>query len=41
MTLMLLEGRKWELIYNESKELPDPETVHSEDEKALFRFLRE
>lgn len=39
-TLMLLEGAKWEAIYEKSKQLPDPDTVKSEDEKELFDLLR-
>lgn len=40
-TLLMLEGKKWEEKYEKSKELPDPKTATSEDEKYLFELLRE
>lgn len=39
-TLMMLEGAKWEETYEKTKQLPDPATVNSEDEKELFGLLR-
>lgn len=39
MTMMLLEGSKWEKIWEEEKRLPDPTRVETEDEQALFRIL--
>lgn len=41
MTIMLLEGAKWEKIYIEEKKLPDPEAYKYDDEIALYRCLRE
>ena len=41
MTLMLIEGMKWEKKYKEEKKLPDPATVDTDDEKALYEFFRE
>jgi len=41
MTLMLIEGMKWEKKYKEEKKLPDPATVDCDDEKALYEFFRE
>lgn len=41
MTLMLIEGMKWEKRYQESKILPDPTNVDADDEKALYEFFRE
>lgn len=40
MTIMLIEGMKWEKKYREQEQLPDPATVDSDDEKALFKFFR-
>ena len=37
---MLLEGAKWEAIYETKKLLPDSATVKSEDEKELFDLLK-
>lgn len=41
MTLMLLEGMKWEKLYKENKTLPDPSKAHSEDERALLKIIAE
>lgn len=41
MTMLLLQGMKWEKLYKENKQLPDPATVNSGDEKALYKLLRE
>jgi adenosylhomocysteinase len=41
MTLMLIEGMKWEKKYKEEKKLPNPDDVEAEDEKALYEFFRE
>jgi adenosylhomocysteinase len=41
MTIILIEGMKWEKIYAKSKELPDPSMVKSSDEKALYKLLKE
>jgi adenosylhomocysteinase len=41
MTMMLMEGMKWENKYKETKQLPDPDTVDGDDEKALYVFFRE
>lgn len=41
MTLMLIEGMKWEKRYQEHKLLPDPSNVEADDEKALYEFFRE
>lgn len=35
-TMMILEGKRWEEIYEETKELPDPSKYATEDEKELF-----
>lgn len=40
MTMMLLEGMKWEKAYKENGSLPDPETCDSEDAAGLYRLLR-
>ncbi|KAM3131694.1 hypothetical protein pb186bvf_016225 [Paramecium bursaria] len=40
MTMMLLEGSKWEKIWEEEQRLPDPSRVETEDEQALFRILQ-
>lgn len=41
MTIMLLEGMKWEKLYRETKELPDPASYKYDDEIALYSCLRE
>jgi adenosylhomocysteinase len=41
MTMMLMEGMKWEKKYKETKQLPDPESVTGDDEKALYAFFKE
>jgi len=38
--MMILEGAKWEKIYEETKELPDPEMYSTEDEKNLYIVLK-
>lgn len=38
---MLLEGKKWEEKYEQTKELPDPKTTSSEDEFYLYELFRE
>lgn len=40
-TLFLLEGLKWEKAFEKTGDLPDPASVHSEDEKELFGLMRE
>lgn len=40
MTMMLLEGMKWEGKFKAEGKLPDPSTVDGDDEKALFEFFR-
>jgi len=40
-TLMILEGKKWEEIYELKGELPDPTRHTSEDAITLYEFLRE
>ena len=40
MTLMLIEGVKWEKAYKENGSLPDPSKAESEDEKALLEYLK-
>lgn len=40
MTMMVLDGAEWEKRYEANKELPDPERVETDDEKALFLCLR-
>lgn len=40
MTMLLLEGMKWEKAYKETKALPDPETCDSDDGASLYRLLR-
>jgi len=40
MTMMLLEGMKWELEYERSKTLPDPLKCNSADEEGLYALLR-
>ena len=40
MTMMLLEGMKWEKKFREEEKLPDPSTVEADDEKALYEFFR-
>lgn len=39
-TMMILQGLKWEKIYEETKELPDPARYQTEDEQCLFEVLR-
>lgn len=41
MTMMLIEGMKWEKKYKEKQDLPDPESVTGDDERALYQFFRE
>lgn len=41
MTIMLIEGCKWEKLYKEEKKLPDPSAYKYDDEIALYSFLRE
>lgn len=41
MTILLLEGAKWEKLYREEKKLPDPSAYEYEDEVALFTVLRD
>lgn len=41
MTIMLIEGAKWEKLYKEEKKLPDPSAHKYDDEIALYAFLRE
>jgi adenosylhomocysteinase len=41
MTIMLLEGMKWEKQYAEDKTLPDPASYKYDDEIALYSCLRE
>lgn len=41
MTMMLIEGCKWEKIYKEEKRLPDPSQYKYDDEIALFTFIKE
>jgi len=38
--MMLMEGMKWEKIYETNGSLPDPESVDSTDGKALYELLR-
>ena len=40
-TIMVLEGVRYEKLYEESRTLPDPESVHTEDEKGLLQILKE
>lgn len=40
MTMMLMEGVKWENKYMENKELPDLKNYESEDEVGLYTLLR-
>jgi len=41
MTIMLIEGSKWEKLYTEEKKLPDPSAYKYDDEIALYAFLKE
>lgn len=41
MTIMLIEGAKWEKLYRETKQLPDPSAYKYDDEIALYACLRE
>lgn len=41
MTMMVLNGAEWEKRYELNGELPDPERVESDDEKALYACLRD
>jgi adenosylhomocysteinase len=36
-----MEGMKWEKKYTETKQLPDPELITGDDEKALYKFFKE
>ena len=38
--MMILEGAKWEKVYEETKELPDPEKYSTEDERNLYTVLK-
>ena len=38
--MMILEGAKWEKVYEETKELPDPARYNTEDEKNLYAVLK-
>jgi adenosylhomocysteinase len=40
-TMMILQGIKWEEEYEKSGKLPDPTSVHTEDEESLLKLLRE
>lgn len=40
MTMMLLEGVKWEKKYEANGELPDPVRATSEDEAAFLTVLK-
>ncbi|CAD8150144.1 unnamed protein product [Paramecium pentaurelia] len=40
MTMMLLEGVKWEKKYEANGELPEPERAESEDEQAFLTVLK-
>jgi adenosylhomocysteinase len=39
--MMILEGAKWEVKYENSKELPDPSKFATEDERMLMEILRD
>ena len=39
--MMILLGAEFEEIYERTKELPNPESPETDDEKALFKFLVE
>lgn len=39
MTMMILEGLKCEKLIAEGKQLPDPESFDTEDEKNLFKVI--
>ena len=39
--MMLLIGAEWEQKYEANKELPNPDLPETEDEKFLFKFLRD
>lgn len=39
--MMVLEGKKWEEIYEKTKQLPDPSKYESEDEIELMAMLKE
>jgi len=41
MTIMLIEGVKWEKLYKAEKKLPDPSAYKYDDEIALYACLRE
>ena len=41
MTIMLIEGKKWEKINKEEKTLPDPASYKYDDEIALYACLKE
>lgn len=41
MTLFLIKGKEWEMKYKENGALPDPEKYETEDEKALFKLIRQ
>lgn len=38
--MMIIEGAKWEKIFEERQELPDPERYSTEDEKYLYTVLK-
>lgn len=40
MTILLLEGVKWEIEYLKNNKLPDPLLADSDDERELFVFLK-
>jgi len=40
-TLFLLEGLKWEKSYEKTKDLPNPQSVHSDDERELLQMIKE
>jgi len=39
--MMILEGKKYEEIYEKSKKLPNPADFDTEDEKVLYTILAE
>ncbi len=41
MTIMLIEGAKWEKLYREEKKLPDPSNYKYDDEVSLYACLRD
>lgn len=38
--MMILEGSKWEEIYEKEKRLPDEKNYHTDDEIALMKILK-